>query len=404
MERTGWFLHRRSRRKKVGRFLWLANRMGEAGKVNGVDAVREGDAVTVRLLGDWRLDAALPEPRLALPRGEPPATVRVDLSEVGEWDSALPLYLARLLERARKLTGREELELEGLPEDLKVVVRAAGQVVAPPTSDRSSLWLRLPEMTGRWSRRAGGEAVAMVDFFGQTLFALGGALRRPWAFRWRECLEEMYACGARGLPIIGLISFLVGLIMAFQAAVQLRQFGADIYVADLVGLAVVREMGPMMAAVTLAGRTGAAYAAHLGNMRVGEEIDALTILGFRPVDFLVLPRLAALVLMTPLLALYANVLGILGGLVVGSIVIDFPPYPYLLQTRSALGLMDVGTGLFKAVVFGYLIGYAGCLRGLHCEATSAGVGRAATSAVVTGILLIIIADAVFAVIFNALGW
>ena len=205
------------------------------------------------------------------------------------------------------------------------------------------------------------------------------------------------------LPIVSLISLLTGLIMAYQAAVQLRQFGADIFVADLVGLAVVREMGPMMAAVVLAGRTGAAFAAQIGNMKAGEEIDALETLGIAPVEFLVLPRMVALTLMMPLLALYANCLGVLGGMIVSASVLDIPPSAYWIETQSIIDLSDVSSGLVKSVVFGVIVAAAGCLRGMQCERSAAGVGRAATSAVVTGILLIITADAIFAVLYNVLG-
>ena len=164
-----------------------------------------------------------------------------------------------------------------------------------------------------WKR---GQAAS--TFLGESVIGVGRLIARPHKFRWRDCIDEMQQCGAMALPIVSLISFLVGLIMAYQAAVQLRQFGADIYVADLVGLSVVREMGPMMAAIILAGRTGAAFAATLGNMRANEEVDALETLGISPVQFLVLPRLIALVCMMPLLALYADCVGILGGMVVAA--------------------------------------------------------------------------------------
>jgi phospholipid/cholesterol/gamma-HCH transport system permease protein len=214
----------------------------------------------------------------------------------------------------------------------------------------------------------------------------------------------MQQCGAMALPIVSLISLLTGLIMAYQSAVLMRQFGADIYVADAVGLVMVREMGAMMTAIILAGRTGAAFAATLGNMRAGEEIDALQTLGIRPVDFLVLPRLVALGLMMPLLALYANSLGILGGMLVSRGVLDIPPSAYWVETLTAIDLSDISTGLIKASAFGLLVGLAGCHSGLRAERSAAGVGRATTSAVVMGLLLIIVADALFAVTFNILGW
>jgi phospholipid/cholesterol/gamma-HCH transport system permease protein len=203
---------------------------------------------------------------------------------------------------------------------------------------------------------------------------------------------------------VGLISFLVGIILAYQGAVQLRAFGADIYVADMVGVAVVREMGALMAGIVLAGRTGAAFAATLGNMKANEEIDALETLGISPVDFLVMPRMAALFLMMPLLALYSNVLGILGGLVISAAILDIPASLYWAETKTIVDLSDLFVGLIKAGVFGILIGLAGCLRGLQAERSAAGVGAAATSAVVTSILLIVVLDAVFAVFFNILGW
>jgi phospholipid/cholesterol/gamma-HCH transport system permease protein len=213
----------------------------------------------------------------------------------------------------------------------------------------------------------------------------------------------MQQCGAMALPIVSLISLLVGLIMAYQSAILMRQFGADIYVADAVGLVMVREMGSMMTAIILAGRTGAAFAATLGNMKAGEEIDALTTLGIRPVDFLVLPRLVALAVMMPLLALYANALGIFGGLLVALGLLDIPPAAYWVQTQSAIDLSDVCTGLIKASAFGLLVGLAGCHCGLRADRSAEGVGRAATSAVVMGLLFIIVFDALFAVVFNVFG-
>jgi len=175
-------------------------------------------------------------------------------------------------------------------------------------------------------------------------------------------------------------------------------------VADLVGLSVVREMGPMMAAIVLAGLTGAAFAATLATMKANEEIDALETLGVAPVDFLVMPRVAALFVMMPLLAVYSNFLGILGGMVISWSILDIPTSLYWSETKSIIDLSDLGTGLIKAATFGLIIGLSGCLRGLRSDRSAAGVGHAATSAVVTGILLIIVTDAIYAVVFNALGW
>jgi phospholipid/cholesterol/gamma-HCH transport system permease protein len=211
--------------------------------------------------------------------------------------------------------------------------------------------------------------------------------------------EDRQECGAQALPIVTLICFLVGAILAFIGAVQLGKFGAQIYVADLVALAMALEMGAMMTAIIMAGRTGAAFAAQLGTMTVNEEIDALTTLGLSPMEFLVVPRMLALVTMMPLLTLYGNLLGILGGGLIGLTVLNISPTEYFHETRAALTLGAFAQGLIKSGVYGMLVALAGCLRGMQCGRSAAAVGQAATSAVVTGIVCIITASAVLTVIF-----
>ena len=213
----------------------------------------------------------------------------------------------------------------------------------------------------------------------------------------------MQQCGAMALPIVSLISVLVGMTLAYTGALILRQYGGDIYVADLVGVSMVREMGALMTGIVLAGRTGAAFAAQLGNMRANEEIDAFTTLGISPVEFLVMPRLIALGLMMPLLGLYANCLGILGGMFVAMSVLGIPPAAYWVEMLTIVDMSDVLSGIIKAGTFGVIIVVSGCLRGLQAERSAMGVGKAATSAVVTAILFIIVADAVYAVLFDILG-
>ncbi|MFH0343177.1 MAG: MlaE family ABC transporter permease, partial [Chromatiales bacterium] len=210
-------------------------------------------------------------------------------------------------------------------------------------------------------------------------------------------------CGAQALPIVSLISFLVGLILAFVGAVQLEQFGAQIYVANLVGIAMAREMGAMMTGIVIAGRTGAAFAAQLGTMMVNEEIDALTTTGLPPMEFLVLPRMLALMLMVPLLCLYADLMGILGGALIGVSMLDLGIVEYYNQTRAALDLSTFLLGLIKAAIFGVLVALAGCLRGMQCGRSASAVGEAATSAVVTGIVWIIVSDAILTVLYQVLG-
>jgi phospholipid/cholesterol/gamma-HCH transport system permease protein len=210
-------------------------------------------------------------------------------------------------------------------------------------------------------------------------------------------------CGAQALPIVTLVTFLVGVILAFVGAVQLKQFGAQIYVANLVGIAMTREMGAMMTAILMAGRTGAAFAAELGTMRVTQEIDALTTAGFSPMEFLVLPRVIALVLMMPLLCLYADFMGIAGGAAIGVGTLHLSWTTYAQQTADAVTLTDTAGGVFKSSVYGVLVALAGCLRGLQSGNSSAAVGDAATSAVVTGIVAIIVACGIFSVVFYVVG-
>ena len=362
-------------------------------------AVENDGRLDVVLAGVWQVTG--PRPSWTAVLGDhKPASVRIDVNDVEKWDTSLLLFLFEAQEWCR--ASGSSFQSESFPEKIRALLSqfvSAHEHSVP--SDRSESFLT---SVGRTTLETWERGRSASTFLGETVIGVIRLIPRPHKFRWRDCFNEMQQCGAMALPIVSLISFLVGLIMAYQAAVQLRQFGADIYVADLVGLSVVREMGPMMAAIILAGRTGAAFAATLGNMRANEEVDALETLGISPVQFLVLPRIIALVCMMPLLALYANCVGILGGMVVSASVLDIPPSAYWIETQSIVDLSDVNSGLLKSVAFGVLIGLAGCLRGLQSERSAAGVGRAATSAVVTAILLIIVADAVFAVVFNMLGW
>jgi phospholipid/cholesterol/gamma-HCH transport system permease protein len=243
----------------------------------------------------------------------------------------------------------------------------------------------------------------MLVFIGQACLAFWALLRRRARFQPADLWLTIQECGPEALPIVTLICFLVGLILAFVGAVQLRRFGAQIYVADLVGIAMAQEMGAMMTGIILAGRTGAAFAAQLGTMQVNEEIDALRTMGVAPMEFLVLPRMLALILMAPLLTIYGDVVGILGGAFVGVTMLQLSPTAYLHETLSALAFGDFVKGLVKGAVFGVLVACAGCLRGMQSGRSSAAVGLATTAAVVLGIVSIIVADAILTVIYNALG-
>lgn len=359
----------------------------------------DGEWLRVELQGAWRITERRPL-WADLLAGSDPAKVKLAWGRLDDWDSALLLFVFEVRQWCR--TKNVLCDLSDLPDALQRMLRQLEVVNETRlVVDRSRDFL---SMVGFAAQDVWAKTKEITTFVGECVISAVGLLKTPHKFRWRDCLEEMQQCGAMALPIVSLISLLVGLIMAYQSAVLMRQFGADIYVADAVGLVMVREMGAMMTAIILAGRTGAAFAATLGNMKAGEEIDALQTLGIRPVDFLVMPRLVALAVMLPLLALYANGLGILGGMAVSRGLLNIPPAAYWVETQSAIDLSDIVTGLVKASAFGLLVGLAGCHRGLRADRSAAGVGRATTSAVVMGLLLIIVADALFAVIFNLFGW
>jgi phospholipid/cholesterol/gamma-HCH transport system permease protein len=362
-----------------------------------VHARAEDCRLVLELAGVWQITEPRPSWAGTL-GGLKPTNVRLVLRDRTQWDSSLVLFVHDARQWC-EATGAT-LELEALPPEVRRLAdRLVGAYQARPAVDRSTNFIA---MLGLATEGVGDKTKGISRFVGECTLAAVRLVKRPGKFRWRDCLVEMQQCGAMALPIVSLISFLVGLTLAYTGAIILRQFGGDIWVADLIGVSMVREMGAIMTAVVLAGRTGAAFAAELGNMKAGEEIDALETFGIRAVDFLVIPRMLALALMMPLLALYANCLGILGGMAVAASILSIPPSAYWVETQTSIDLSDLSAGLIKACTFGLIVGLTGCLRGLQAERSAAGVGRAATSAVVTAILLIVVADAVFAVVFNIL--
>jgi phospholipid/cholesterol/gamma-HCH transport system permease protein len=247
------------------------------------------------------------------------------------------------------------------------------------------------------------DLIRPLDFLGAVLLSGSAALRGRWHFRVKDLLRILADCSARAVAIVLVVNSLVGAILAFVGAVQLAKFGAGIFVADLVGIAVAREMAAIITAVVIAGRTGAAFAAELATMQANEEVDALEVLGLPAIDFLVLPRVASLLLMMPLLYVFACVAGLAGGMVVATIMLDVSPAAYLLRTNDALTTMHLGLGIAKSVAFGMLVGMVSCYHGLRASRDAEGVGIATTEAVVSSIVGIIVLDAVFALCANALG-
>ncbi len=361
-------------------------------------ATDAGGALDVALGGVWQITERRPSWGEVL-AGRTPTRVRLRADDVTEWDTSLLLFLFEAEQWCR--VAGVYCDTEAVPEKIRNLLGQLSR--AHETSvpfDRAESFLT---SVGLATQDTVVKTKDIFSFVGECVLSAVRLARSPRKFRWRDCIDEMQQCGAMAVPIVSLVSFLVGVTLAYTGAIVLRQFGGDIFIADLIGLATVREVGAVMTAVVLAGRTGAAFAATLGNMKTNEEIDALETLGIPAVQFLVLPRLLALAVMTPLLTLYANALGILGGMAVAYGLLSISPTAYWVEMLTIVDLSDVASGVIKATAFGLIIGLAGCLRGLQAERSAAGVGRAATSAVVTALLLIVVADAMFAVVFNVLG-
>ena len=329
---------------------------------------------------------------------------RYETKDLGTYDSTLPAFL---LAHFRQIAGTETPTettlppLDGLPDNLRGLLELA---LAVPEEDAAKKEPRPPSeirKLGKLSLQVWASVLALVDFTGQAVLSLGRLVTGRARFRSADFWLTLQECGLEALPIVSLISFLIGLILAFVGNVQLANFGANLFVADLVGIAMVREMGVVMTAIIMSGRTGAAFAAHLGSMKANEEIDALRTFGFNPFDFLVLPRLLALVVMMPILTIYANIVGILGGMLVGYFV-GIPPVLYWAETLTSVDLTNSSLGVIKSVFFGAAIAISGCMQGMRAGNSSAAVGQATTRAVVTAITAVIVLDSAFAAIFTLL--
>jgi phospholipid/cholesterol/gamma-HCH transport system permease protein len=350
------------------------------------------------------LDAAIPDFReLRDAIGEPGKTDTLvfDTTRLTRWDSQFLAFIIKI--HAHCQARNINLEDEGLPDGAQRMLHLATAVPERQGARREAVRASLLVRAGMTAEAAWQATVELLQFTGESAQGFIRLITGRARFPWRDFGVFIQNCGSQALPIVSLISILVGLILAFVGAVQLKMFGAQIFVANLVGLGMAREMGAMMAAIIMAGRTGAAFAAQLGTMQVNEEIDALVTMGMSPIDYLVLPRTLALVLMMPLLCLYANFMGILGGVIVGTGLLELPLKQYLVQTQAAVGLGDFLVGLVKSAIFGVIVAMSGCMRGMQCGRSAMAVGAAATSAVVTAIVYIVVADALITVICDVVG-
>jgi phospholipid/cholesterol/gamma-HCH transport system permease protein len=371
----------------------------------GLSFMQTGDArLEVRLAGAWRLRGGLPSASLLERELESAPQLKNVAFEAGQlisWDSSVLAFLVDVSELCRR--RRINMDPAGLPVGVRRLLALAEAVPEKKGARQEAIQTAFLERIGNTAIGAGTSLGEMLAFLGDMTLTFVRLFRMKVRFRAVDLFLLIQQSGAQALPIVTLISFLVGVILAFVGAVQLKQFGAQIYVADLVGIAMIREMGAMMTGIIMAGRTGAAFAAQLGTMKVTQEIDAFTTMGFSPLEFLVLPRVIALVLMMPLLCLYSDFVGVLGGAAIGVGMLDLSWTTYFRQTANAISLPDVFGGVFKSSIYGVLIALAGCLRGIQCGNSSSAVGDAATSAVVTGIVAIVVACGLFAVVFYVLG-
>ncbi len=363
----------------------------------------KNDTLCLELTGTWTFAAGIPEISALINRIEAdnPRHLVLTCHQLHDWDSGLMTFLIELIDHCHQ--RQSTLDRDALPDGVKRLLDLAYAVPERKGARRSILGQPVLAVIGNLTIEMHRNWNDLLKFIGNVFYALLNLIRGRARLRLSDLFYQIEAAGPSALAIITLISVLVGMILAFVGAVQLRLFGAEIFIANLVGLGMAREMGAMMTAIIMAGRTGAAYAAQLGTMQVNEEIDALTTMGISPVEFLVLPRLLALCITLPLLCIYANFMGILGGAIVSASLFDVSFYQYYQQIQSFVPLRHFAIGLTKAGIFGVLVATAGCFRGLQCGRSASAVGFAATSAVVTSLVLIIVADAVITVICQIMG-
>ncbi|HTP66684.1 MAG TPA: ABC transporter permease [Geobacteraceae bacterium] len=361
-------------------------------------------ALLLTMAGDWKLGNIGPSQEGALSQlaaGETARNIAFATGGIKGWDSGLLIFLARIFETCRR--EGVEVDKSGLPAGVRKLME-----LASPENQRTGVThggKRQPFLV-RIADTALDQVKGfreVVEFIGEATVVFIKMLRGKAVFRRLDLVTTIQETGAQALPIVTLISLLVGMILAFVAAIQLKMFGAQIYVADVVGIGMVRVMGAIMTGIIMSGRTGAAFAAQLGTMQVNEEIDALETLGFSPVEFLVLPRMLALMLMMPLLCVYADLMGVLGGMIVGVGMLDLGVMEYVHESKAALSVTHFMIGLFHCFVFGVLVAISGCLRGIQCERSASAVGYAATSAVVTGIVSIVVATLIITLSCQVLG-
>ena len=368
-------------------------------------AITQPSPREIALSGTWTArTVGTIESQLASLRVASNEPVKADGAHIEALDTAGAWVLQKLLQRLRDQGS--EVSLQGLrPENqrlLDVVAQHAARQ-ADSTTDTAGKPNTLLEGIGHTVVGSWEQAMALLGFIGESALAFGANLAQPGRIRWRPILFNIRSAGVDALPIVGLLSFLLGIVVAYQAADQLRRYGANIFVADLVGLSMLREFAPLITAIIIAGRSGSAYAAQIGTMAVTEEIDAMRTIGIEPMDLLVLPTIIALVIALPLLTVFADVLGVFGGMIMAWAQLDVGFADFLDRFSKAVSITSYVIGIGKAPVFAAIIAVVGCFQGMRTKGGADSVGRQTTRSVVQGIFLVIVADALFSIAFSLLG-
>ena len=359
---------------------------------------------TLRLLGSWTTAALAELGDLPAGVGPPAGAVTIDGAGLLGLDTAGALVLHRLIER---LEGEGiSARLAGLSDrqgDLLELVAARAEPPSAGIAEQGGPRPGSLEVLGRATLGLAGEGLGMLSFGGAVSLALLSALVRPLRVRWRQVLRVVELDGVRALPVLGMLAFLLGVVIAYQSGVQLRVYGGNLYVVDLVTITVLRELGPMMTAIVVAGRSGSAYAAQIGTMQVTEEVDALRSIGVAPLDLLVLPKVLGLVVVLPLLTVFANVAAVGGAMVMSAMMLDLSPEIFVRRIPEAVSLSSLMTGIAKAPVFAVAIAAVGCYHGFQVRGGADSVGSHTTTSVVQAIVLVLVLDAAFSVVYSWIG-
>ena len=378
--------------------------------------MREWADFTAETGADGALSVALSGPLVVASVGRIDAQLRaldgpvtaIDLSQVGDFDTVGAWTVVRLAEQGKaRISGgsAEAMRLIAAVRGSAVDAQEDQAAIAEEAAENRPSWpQRVAQGTGERVVGYGEGVVSLTGFLGALVLALGRMVRHPGRFRWTSLVRQIELAGVGALPIVGLMSFLIGIVIAQQGAGQLRQFGAEIYTVNLTGRLSMRELGVLMTAIMFAGRCGSAFAAQIGTMKLTEEVDAMRTIGVAPLEALVLPRIVASLLIMPLMGFYAALMSIIGGAFISMFALDIPFFTFLSRIREVVPQHDMWVGLIKAPVFGLIIAVAGCYQGMRVHGNSEEVGLKTTIAVVQGIFAVIVLDAFFAVFFTEIGW